>query len=139
MFLTKECDYGVRIIRALADGNKKTVEVIAEQEHIPKKYAYKIVKKLERGGFICSIRGRSGGYQISKPLSSFTLVDVVVAIDPDRYINECLRSESECHFKHQNDVCLVHQELARLQDLVITALNAKTMDKILHVDDKSVT
>ncbi|MCL2361743.1 MAG: Rrf2 family transcriptional regulator [Defluviitaleaceae bacterium] len=135
MFLTKECDYGVRVIRALSDGRKKTVDEIATQEHIPKKYAYKIVKKLERGGFIYSIRGRSGGYQILKPLNDFTLVDVVVAIDPDRYLNECLRGDSECQFKHQEDVCLVHKELARLQELVISALNAKTMDVILQVEE----
>ena len=132
MFLTKECDYGVRVIRALADGKKRTVDVIATGEHIPKKYAYKIVKKLEKGGFINSIRGRNGGYQILKPLDSFTLVDVVVAIDPDRYLNECLRGDSECHFKLQEDVCNVHKELARLQELVITALSAKTMDEILQ-------
>jgi len=28
MLLTKECDYGIRVIRALADGTKKTVEAI---------------------------------------------------------------------------------------------------------------
>jgi len=131
MFLTRECDYGVRVIRALADGRKKTVDTIASEEQIPKKYAYKIVKKLEKNGMIYSIRGRSGGYQIIKPLDSFTLLDVVVAIDPDRYLNECLRSDSECPFKLQDEVCKVHNELARLQELVITALNAKTMDKIL--------
>jgi len=138
MFLTKECDYGVRVIRALSDGTKKTVEIIATEQHIPKKYAYKIVKKLERGGYIYSIRGRGGGYRLQKPLSTFTLVDVVVAIDPDRYINECLRDESTCTFKSSTDKCLVHLELAKLQDLVISALNAKTMDQILQVEAQDV-
>jgi len=135
MFLTKECDYGVRVIRALADGKKKTVETIAEEEHIPSKYAYKIVKKLERGGFVYSTRGRGGGYRILKSLDSFTLVDIVVSVDPGRYVNECLREESVCTFKHNPDgPCLVHQELARLQTLVIDALNAKTMDQILRME-----
>ena len=135
MFLTKECDYGVRVIRALSDGSKKTVDIIASEQHIPKKYAYKIVKKLERGGYVCSIRGRGGGYRLHKPLNTFTLVDVVVAIDPTRYVNDCLREESSCVFKHNTDEkCLVHIELARLQDLVISSLNAKTMDQVLQVE-----
>lgn len=139
MFLTKECDYGVRVIRALASGIKKTVEIIATEQHIPKKYAYKIVKKLERGNYIYSIRGRGGGYRLLKPLNTFTLVDIVAAIDPTRYVNECLRDESLCAFKHDpNGKCLVHLELAKLQDLVISALNAKTMDQILQVEVKDV-
>jgi len=139
MFLTKECDYGVRVIRALADETKKTVDVIATEQHIPKKYAYKIVKKLEQGGFVYSIRGRGGGYRINKPLNSFTLVDIVASIDSDRYVNECLRDESTCTFKHDPEgKCLVHLELAKLQDLVMSALNAKTMDQILQVEVKDV-
>jgi len=35
MFLTKECDYGVRIIRALSHEERMTVEAISTAEHIP--------------------------------------------------------------------------------------------------------
>lgn len=133
MFLTKECDYGVRVIRALADGKKKTVENIAKEEDIPKKYAYKIIKKLEKGGYVHSIRGRDGGYRLIKPLNTFTLVDVVVAVDSRRYVNECLREESTCQFKESPDrPCTVHVELSRLQDLIISELNSKTMDQVLQ-------
>ena len=136
MFLTKECDYGVRVIRALSDGEKKTVETIATEQHIPKKYAYKIVKKLERGGFVHSIRGRGGGYRIQKSPDTFTLVDIVVAIDPERYVNECLRGESTCSFKNNPDgQCLVHTELAQVQELIISTLSAKTMAQILQMEE----
>jgi len=139
MFLTKECDYGVRIIRSLSDGAKKTVETIALEQHIPKKYAYKIVKKLERAGYIYSIRGRGGGYRLLKPLNSFTLVDVVVAIDPARYVTDCLRDDSTCVFKKEPEKpCLVHITLAELQEQVISDLSAKTMDQILQVEVSDV-
>ena len=139
MFLTRECDYGVRVIRALADDTKKTVETIATEEHIPQKYAYKIIKKLERAGFVQSTRGRIGGHRIQKPLSTFTLRDVLLAIDDDRYVNECLRDESTCPFKKHEDedrACTVHCELVRIQELVMRELGSKTMEEVLKMKDE---
>ena len=132
MFLTKECDYGIRVIRALADGEKKTVEIIALEEQIPKKYAYKIIKKLEVGGFVHSTRGRGGGYRLIKPLDTFNLVDIVVSIDSKRYINECLKEDADCPFKSdEKHLCTVHAELERLQSMVIEELSKKTMEQVL--------
>ena len=134
MFLTKECDYGVRIIRTLADGTKKTVEAIANEELIPHKYAYKIIKKLERYGLVLSKRGRSGGYVLAKALDSFTLLDVVAAVDAARYVNECLHPASDCNFRdHPERPCKVHDEMARVQSIVADEFSSKSMAEVLGV------
>jgi len=136
MFLTKECDYGIRIIRALADGTKKRVETIAKEQHIPPKYAYKIIKKLGKGGFVQSTRGRSGGYRLLKPLDSFTLADVLITVDGERYVNECLREDSTCPFKiNATQPCTVHQLLERIQEMVVHELKAHTMEVALRTED----
>jgi len=133
MFMTRECDYGVRIIRALADGSKKTVEIIATEEQIPMKYTYKIIKKLVQSGFVHSTRGRVGGYHLKKPLNTFTLFDIIMAVDADRYVNECLRLDSSCVFRDDPDkTCAVHLELSRVQSLIASALSEKSMDVVLH-------
>jgi len=132
MFLTRECDYGIRVIRSLADGSKKTVESVATLEHIPKKYAYKIVKKLEKGGLLESIRGRAGGYRLSRATNKFTLLDVVHAVDPNRYVNDCIKGDTECPFKSDNQrPCAVHKELMHLQSMIEAELSSKSMDYIL--------
>ena len=136
MFLTKECDYGIRIIRALMDGTKKTVESIAEEQHIPTKYAYKIIKKLDRAGFVRSVRGRGGGYHLLIPLDTFTLADIVKTIDANRYVSECLRNDSECPFKTDRETpCNVHRELERIQTIVVGELQSIPMDIALRVED----
>ena len=135
MFLTKECDYGIRIIRALTDGAKKTVETIAKEQHIPLKYSYKIIKKLDQAGFLQSVRGRSGGYRLHKPLDSFTLADIVMTIDPARYINECLHESSDCPFKSDPDTpCTVHLEFTRIHEMIVNEFKALTMDAVLRVE-----
>jgi len=135
MFLTRECDYGIRVVRNLADGTKKKVENIAEEEHIPQKYAYKIVKKLEKAGFIVSIRGRGGGCRLHRPLENFTLVDIVLAIDPERFLNECLKKDSDCPFKiNTTDPCAVHHELLRIQEVLLSEMSSKSLATILRLE-----
>ena len=139
MFLTKECDYGIRVIRALSNGYKKTVETIAEEEQIPKKFAYKIVKKLELGGLVRSLRGRSGGYLLNTDLTKLTLYDIVVKLDAKRYINDCLKEDNECPFRdHPKRPCTVHKELKGAQELLMNALKSKSLDIILEGDKKDV-
>ena len=131
MLLTKECDYGVRTIRALSDGKKKIVADICEAEHIPVHYAYKILKKLEHTGLVKSLRGREGGYLLARPLNRFSLYDIVVAIDKSLLIFECLKDSSLCPFLHGEQPCAIHVEFERLQTVLVAALQSKPMQEVL--------
>ena len=133
MFLTKECDYGLRAVRALSDGEKRTVDDICKRENIPGEYAYKILKKLERAGILQSIRGRDGGYKLVKPLDSFSIHDIASAIDDNLFIFECLRESNECVHNPPNDVCKVHKELNRIQAVLIGEMQRKTILEVMEV------
>jgi len=131
MLLTKECDYGLRIVRALAGGEKKTVEAICDIEHIPDQYAYKILKKMERAGIVQSSRGRNGGYQLVKSPHAFTLHDVISAVDDNLFVFECLREDNSCLHNDPKRPCVVHLEFERLQKLLVNEMRKKTMKEIL--------
>ena len=131
MFLTRECDYGIRIIRALASGEKTTAEEICAAESIPGQFAYKILKKLERTGWIMSSRGREGGYWLVKSPNELTILDIVSAIDENLFINECLRDDRPCRRNKENHPCAVHRELERIQASLNKELSSKTLLQIL--------
>jgi len=133
MLLTKECDYGIRIIRALSHEERMTVEAISTAEHIPQQYTYKILKKLEIAGYVQGLRGRDGGYRLCTALDSFSLYDVVVAIDKNLFIHECLRDDNSCPHKGTDAdiLCKVHHELGRIQNLIVEEMQKKNMQKIL--------
>ena len=133
MLLTKESDYGIRVIRALVSDEKKNVKEICDAEHIPNQYAYKILKKLEHAGFVQSLRGRDGGYKLTKPLDAYSLYDVVVALDGDFVIFECLRKSSACAFKDEKHPCKAHAEFERLQRLLENEMRGVTMEKLLDM------
>jgi len=134
MLLTKEGDYGARIIRALADGEKKTVAVICEKECIPVPFAYKILKKMEHAGLLKGTRGREGGYQLSKDPSEITLYDIVTAVYENMFLFECLSDHEHCPRNNPDDPCTVHVEFNRLQELLIAEMQSKTMHEILQTN-----
>ena len=131
MLLTKECDYGIRIIRALKDGEKRTVQTICDQEHVPNKYAYKILKKLQMAKLVQNKRGPDGGYFLIKALNSFTIYDVVTAIDKKLFLFDCLREDAKCPIKSSDNSCTIHHEFVRLQSLLVTEMKVKTMEELL--------
>jgi len=131
MLLTKECDYGLRIVRALGDSEKKTAEDICAAELIPGQYVYKILKKLDRAGIVKSIRGRDGGYKLSKPLDSISIFDVVFAIDGNLYLAECLKDGAFCPRNETDQPCSVHMELSRIHDVLVNQMQQKNMLEIV--------
>lgn len=54
MLITRESDYALRMLRALADGRILTAGELEEQEELPQKFAYKILKKLQKAGYVSS-------------------------------------------------------------------------------------
>ena len=131
MLLTKECDYGIRIIRALAENEKKTVEAICNIEFIPSQYAYKILKKLEQKGFVKSQQGRSGGYKLIMPTRDITIYDVATAVHDDLLIFQCLREDSVCPRNTPEELCGVHREFVRLQNMLVNEMRRKPLNELL--------
>jgi Rrf2 family protein len=131
MFITKETDYAVRIIRELAGGERETVETICKNEQVPHQYGYKILKKLEKGGMVRSYRGTNGGYALAKRTGDITLFDVVQAVDRDSLFTECLGHGYSCPMNHGGRRCKVHGEFARIQSLILKGLREKSLAEFL--------
>lgn len=127
MLFTRECDYAVRIIRALSAGGIVSVQDIAAGEDLSVSITYKITRKLEKAGLIESYRGSSGGYALKQPLDRLTLYDVFTVIDHDLLITECAGHSHTCSRNTGGHVCLVHGEFCRLQRLMMQELKSKPL------------
>jgi len=131
MFITRECDYGVRLVRNLADMEKKLVRTICDNEYIPIKFAYKILKKLEKAGIVRSIRGKKGGYQLAKPIGDISMFEIVSAVDDSLFLNECLAPSHLCPHNTDGKCCRFHQEFERLQEALVSTLRENTVDRFI--------
>jgi Rrf2 family protein len=131
MFITKETDYAVRVIRELAGGERETVEALCERAQVPRQYGYKILKKLERGALVRSYRGTNGGYALAKAPGEMSLLDVVRAVDGDVLLTECLSHDFNCPLNSKGKRCKIHQEFARIQSLILAGLRERPLAEIL--------
>ena len=134
MLITRECDYAVRVIRALSDEDRLSVNDICEREEITAPFAYKILKKIQKAKIVRGYRGVHGGYSLKKSTSELTLLDVYLAIDSGMYIIECMNPKKKCcRDEKMEGGCEVHQELARIQCNLQHMLSEKTLQEILGV------
>lgn len=129
MLITRRSDYAMRICRVLHDGKVHNVREICQAEEIPKAFAYKILRELEMAGLVKSERGNQGGYYLNRPLSELTLYDVVNITEDDLAILHCMKEE--CNRNPDNMPCKVHQEIERIQNILIDELKKKTIEEIL--------
>lgn len=133
MLITRECDYGVRIIRALAKGEKMCVNQICEAEDLTPAFVYKILKKLEKKEIVKSFRGSNGGYALKKTVGELTLLDIYLAVDPEFYMIECMNPQKTCVHNQPDCGCRIHKELSRVQKVLADELAAHTIAEIMGV------
>lgn len=131
MFITRECDYAIRVVRALSSFERRTVKDICDEEHIPLQYAYKILKKLEKSKIVKGHRGTKGGYELAKDPAQLYLYDILAAIEAEFFLNECLNPEFECPNNLPGHQCSVHLELHRLQESLASGLKEHSLAEIL--------
>ena len=132
MLFTRECDYAIRIFRALADGALVNVQEISQMENLSVSITYKIARKLEKAGYIKSYRGTNGGYCLNTPLAEITLYDVFITIDRDMFITSCTKDEFKCSRNKAEHPCMVHKEFMRLQKMIEQELKSKSLLDIMN-------
>jgi Rrf2 family protein len=131
MFISRQSDYAMRVVRNLANYQMKSVKQICERELVPHPFAYKILKKLEQAGIVNSFRGTEGGYQLAKEQRNITLYDILNAVDKNLFLNECLRDGYVCTRFLDCNECGIHREIVRIQELIVNALCENTIDKLI--------
>ena len=130
MLITRRSDYAMRIFRALQDEKVHNVREICTKEDIPKAFAYKILRELDQAGFVKSERGNQGGYLLNRKLEDLTMYDVISVTEGDLAILHCMKEE--CNRNPESMPCKVHQEIERIQKILIEELKKKTIGEIME-------
>ena len=129
MLITRRSDYAMRICRVLRDGKVHNVREICQREDIPRAFAYKILRELEMADLVNSERGNQGGYYLNKSLDKLTLYDIVSITEGDLAILHCMKED--CVINPESMPCKVHQEIERIQTILIDEMKRKTIEEIM--------
>ncbi|MCK4632305.1 MAG: Rrf2 family transcriptional regulator, partial [candidate division Zixibacteria bacterium] len=127
--------YGLRCLLALAregENSQLTIPEIARLEGLSASYVSKLLSILRKSGLISSVRGRTGGFRISRPAGQINLLEVLTAlggplIDPDH----CAKSSGQQEICIHLSNCSIHHVLAGLAGYVGTFLSHTMLQSIL--------
>jgi Rrf2 family protein len=80
MKLTNKSEYALLAVVALARNYPKGLlsgDELSEAQAIPKRFLQQILFSLKRGGFIRSVKGKQGGYELAKPPKDISVAEIV--------------------------------------------------------------
>ncbi|WP_417719625.1 RrF2 family transcriptional regulator [Salipiger sp.] len=91
MRLSKFTDYAVRVCLYLGAHQGRTVPIseIAEAHGLSQSNLMKVVNQLVDGGFLRSVRGRSGGIALARPPAEIRMGEVTRHMEGDTAMVDC--------------------------------------------------
>lgn len=80
MLVSTKGRYALRVMIDLAKrapSEYVTLNIIAEKEEISEKYLESIISVLSKAGFVEGVRGKGGGYRLTKNSDDYTAGDII--------------------------------------------------------------
>jgi Rrf2 family protein len=83
MRLSKKGEYALRALIALARprGRAMTINEVAQQQKLPKKFLEQILLALKADGMVRSKAGPKGGYELAEPARSISVRRILAAVE----------------------------------------------------------
>lgn len=128
--ITRETDYALRLLRALTDGKRHSAANLAEGEQVPRPFAYKILKKLEKAKLVGVTRGAEGGWCLAADLEKTSLLDLMIAMEENWSVSACMSSKYRCLWREQQGRCSVHGHLSEIQDRLDQELRSHSLARL---------
>ena len=123
--------YALRVMIDLAtNSNEKFISLkdIAQRQEISNKYLEQIISLLNKGGYLETARGNTGGYKLAKNPNEYKIGDILRATEGDLAPIYCLTEEGECN--RQKD-CKTYSFWKGLDDVINEYIDSKTLEDLI--------
>ncbi len=136
MKLSAQEEYGVRCLLRIAragEGGSRTIPEISQAERISEAYAAKLLRLLRRGGFVQSLRGKVGGYTLSRPPEEIVLGPVLAWLGGRLYESDfCDRYPGEEIICTHSVDCSIRSVWRVMQVALDQVLNKTTLKDLVR-------
>lgn len=119
MMISTKGRYALRVMVDIAvhsNGQYLSLRDVAERQEISMKYLESIVSSLCRCNLLESLRGKHGGYRLSKDIEEYTLGQILKATEGTMAPVACLSEPGACKNGEKCPSLPVWQELDRIID-----------------------
>lgn len=136
--LPKKTDYALIALQYLLEhpGRIAPAREIAEAYHLPCALLMNVMKELQQGAIVKSIRGAKGGYQMNVDPAQTSLYEVVVLTSGEPHLTECCGGEEAnlslgqgCSVREH---CPVKGPLRALHDRMVKFLKDVKLNDLLQ-------
>ena len=142
-FISTGVEYGLHCLlylaRSPAGVEESSVRDLAELQGIPGEYLAKLFTKLAKAELVVATEGIRGGFRLARPAERITVQDVVVAIDGDKPVFDCLEIRGRCAvFKDgppgwaSRGVCAIHAVMQSAEKAMRAELKQHTLAELTH-------
>ncbi len=136
MKISKAEEQSLRIAVRMAEaGGQLTLADLSASEHLPEATIAKLLGRLRRGGLVTALRGRNGGYVLSRPGREINVADVIRALGrPVLEGSNCspeVPNDQQC--PHAGD-CALRSVWRHLRDQIVHVLERTTLVDLTHTE-----
>ena len=98
MCLSQTTGYAIHALSCIEDSSGQTrfIREIAVCSRIPRPYLAKIINQLAHQGIVSAKRGYRGGIVLGRPAREISLLQIVEAVEGERWIGDCLLGLVDC-------------------------------------------
>ena len=135
---SKACEYAIRASTYIAlkslEGTRVSLKEIAEKIDSPVAFTAKVLQQLSKNNIVDSIKGATGGFQIStQNISNIKLAQIVYAIDGNNVYEGCGLGLKKCN---ANEPCPVHDKFVQIRaDLKNMLENTSLYDMTIGLEE----
>lgn len=133
MKVSRRSDYALRALFSLAEKYGRgplSVRLISERNDIPKRFLEQIMLDLKAKGWVRSIAGRDGGFELAVPPEKLTLGQVVRLFDGVLSPIGCV-SVSNYEPCSQESICRFRRVFLEVRNFTTRAMDEATLASLL--------
>ena len=131
--ISSKCRYGIDAVLALAENHNQglmQIKEISSAKKIPYQYLGQIFNLLVNAGFIKSVRGKKGGYELAREPSKITIIELIEILEGGvQFTNKNFNQENVVDniFKETEDKLCILLKISLAEILTMQQEQAKNM------------
>lgn len=139
MTISSKGRYALRTMMDLANHMGETIKLkdIAARQDISEKYLEQIIAVLNKAGYVRSIRGAQGGYQLVKEPKAYTVGMILRQTEGSLAPVECL-AENALPCERQG-ICATVEVYKRIYEAVNNVIDTTTVQDLIDIEHEKAS
>lgn len=136
MKLSTKGRYGTRAMIDIAlykESGSTLLKDIASRQGISLKYLDHILSNLRKAGLIKNVRGKGGGYSLTRPAAQITLCEIIEAVEGTLAPVECVDNPDYCK---KTSTCSAHDVWIKVRESIEDVLRNTSLQSLTENHEK---